>query len=156
MDILAIGRQPDGKVIGVHFEVQVSFRPIGYICQLTDDLAERSNLKKTSAKRRTEEELALCATAWVEKKFLAKKKAAARENIWPGLGWRFSFVHGVVKEEKELELIHSRNVNLIPFKQVLVELCHTGEHAFSGSAGGDLAEIVGYYRDQCPLNNKYE
>ncbi|MCU0783158.1 MAG: hypothetical protein MUF81_03750 [Verrucomicrobia bacterium] len=152
MDILAVRREPDGKVIGVHVEVQVSFRPIGYICLLTDDLAGQSNLKKTSAKRRTEQEVTQCVDAWIEKKFLAKKKAVARDNIWPGLDWRFSFVHGVVKEEKELDLIRSRNVNVIPFKQVLVELCHTGEHTFSGSAGGDLAEIVRYYRDNCPLD----
>lgn len=156
MDILAIRRETDGKVIGVHFEVQVSFRPIGYICQLTDDLAKRSNRKRTSAKQRTEHEVTQCVDAWVEKKFRAKKKAEARENIWPGLEWRFSFVHGVVREEKELKLIGERNVHVIPFAKVLVELCHTGEYNFSGSAGGDLAEIVRYYRDNCPLNNKYQ
>ena len=156
MDILGIRRQVDGKVIGVHYEVQVSFRPIGYICQLTDGLAKPDNLKRTSARRRTEQEIAQCVDAWIEKKFLAKKKAIARDNIWPGLCWRFFFVHGVVKEEKELDLIRSRNINVIPFNQVLLELCHTGARAFSGSAGGDLAEIVGYYRDNFPLDDKYQ
>ena len=31
------------------------------------------------------------------------------------------------------------------FRQLLADLSRRKDHSFSGSAGGDLAEIVGYY-----------
>src|SRR5258708_30053948 len=109
MDILAIRHEPSGRVIGWHVEVQVSFRPVGYICKLTNEIVGESNRKKTSAKQRTDREIDICAAEWVEQKFFAKKKRAAREQLWPGLNWGFYFIHGVVREKNELEKIRSKN-----------------------------------------------
>ena len=152
MDILAIRRDATGQVEGRHIEVQVSFRPVGYICPLTDRIAKTSNRKKTSAKNRSEEEIRQCAEDWVEKKFLSKKKRAAREELWSGLHWSFHLVHGVVKEQKELQTIQSNQVQLVAFMKVLLELCNQEGENVSASAGGDLADILHYYQLKCALD----
>jgi len=59
---------------------------------------------------------------------------------------RISFVHAVVKDPRELEVIASEEIILHPFHEILASLARRGAHSFSDSAGGDLAEIVSYYR----------
>jgi hypothetical protein len=152
MDLLAVKREPSGQIIGRHFEVQVSFRPIGYICKLTDEIVGTSGRKKTSIRTRSDGEIEACAREWVAQKFSSPKKSKVREQLWPGLVWTYHLVHGVVKYEKEVEGIRKLDVGTIPFIRILLELCHTGEQGLSASAGGDLAEVVRYYRDHCPLN----
>jgi hypothetical protein len=55
-------------------------------------------------------------------------------------------VHGVVRYPLELEAFESEGVICHPFHQVLSDLSQRSDSAFSGSAGGDLAEIVSYYK----------
>lgn len=152
MDLLAIRRQQDGTVAGWHVEVQVSFRPVGYICKTTDELVGKTDRSKSSAKSRTQQQLESCATKWVDEKFRSPPKAKVRDQLWPGLTWTHFLVHGVVREQRELECIRKLNVQVIPFTKILLEICHTGPQELSASAGGDLAEVVRYYRDNCPLN----
>ena len=136
MDIVAVRRNQDGSVIGWHVEVQVSFRPVGYLTP------------PSNAKRRTPQELADCVQEWVRKKFLAGGKKELREHLWPGAKWAFHLVHGVVREPQELELIQTHGIELHPFNTVLEKLCCDDDRRFSGSAGGDLAEIVQYYENR--------
>ena len=44
MDLLAIKPQDDGRVIGWHVEVQISFRPIGFIAKLQKNRFRKSAL----------------------------------------------------------------------------------------------------------------
>jgi len=145
IDLLGVRPTPSGSANPLeawHVEVQVSFRPIGYLGRLTDkDVRAGAGKSKTSAKARGPEILRAGITEWVNKKFDAPGKIAARERCWPGLQWSRKFVHGRVKDKRELKLIAQAGVELIPFSDVLRELSEapTGQ---AGAAGGDLVEIV--------------
>ncbi len=145
IDLLGIRRDRDGSVTGWHVEVQASFRPIGYIGKLTKDLVELKGKKSASAIKRTPEEVELCARGWVRTKFSAETKARVRERLWPGVLWSYHLVHGVVREPRELSIFETEGVTCHPFHAVLSKLLER-DGTFSGSAGGDLAEIVGYYQ----------
>jgi len=142
MDLLAIKPQDDGRVIGWHVEVQISFRPIGFIAKLP----KTSSGSRLSARKRTVEEIEGCARTWVELKFRVEPKLRTREQLWPGVDWTYHFVHAVVREQCELDMFKSEGIRLHPFHEILSTLAKRKTHSFSGSAGGDLAEIVSYYR----------
>jgi hypothetical protein len=142
MDLLAIKPQDDGRVIGWHVEVQISFRPIGFIAKLP----KTASGSRLSARKRTVEEIEACARTWVDLKFRAEPKARMREQLWPGVDWTYHFVHAVVREQRELDIFNSEGISLHPFHEILSSLARRKVHSFSGSAGGDLAEIVSYYR----------
>jgi hypothetical protein len=140
MDLLAVKAQNNGIVIGWHVEVQISFRPIGFIAKLP----KAPNQGRQSARKRSFEEIDSCARGWVKDKFLAEDKALLREQLWPGVKWEFHLVHAVVREPRELAVFANERVKLHPFYEILSSLSKRG--SFSASAGGDLAEIVSYYK----------
>jgi Holliday junction resolvase-like predicted endonuclease len=142
MDLLAVQPQKNREVIGWHVEVQISFRPIGFISRLP----KNSTHNRRSVRARTEQELDGCARQWVLEKFRDKRKQHLRDQLWPGVTWEFHFVHAVVKDPRELEIIASEGVTLHAFHEILSTLGKRNAQSFSGSAGGDLAEIVSYYR----------
>lgn len=146
MDLLAIRPQADGAVIGWHVEVQISFRPIGFIAKLP----KTASGSRLSARKRTPEEIGACARTWVDQKFRAEPKARMREQLWPRVNWSYHFVHAVVREPRELEIFASEGIILHPFHEILSSLANRGIHSFSGSAGGDLAEIVSYFKSHKP------
>jgi hypothetical protein len=146
MDLLAVRPQSDGSVIGWHVEVQISFRPIGYIAKLTRDILGESKRSPSSVVKRTSEQVESCARQWVQAKFRAADKARLRDRLWPGTCWEFHFVHAIAKYPRELEVIASEGIILHPFHEILSTLARRKAHSFSGSAGGDLAEIVSYYK----------
>jgi len=147
VDLLGIRRETNGTVEGWHVEVQASFRPVGYIAKLTNDIAgEGDNRRaKTSAKARTPEEVEACAREWVRGKFLTDDKKRVRNALWPGVTWSYHLVHAVVRAESELTAFRGLGVECHPFTAILSELLQRAKGGFSGSAGGDIAEIVGYY-----------
>jgi hypothetical protein len=132
-----------------HVEVQASFRPIGYISKLTPELTRRHGKASTSAWKRSPDVIKQCAAAWVQNKFQNAKKYKVRERAWPGLTWKFLFVHCIVKEEAELRAIESRGIELVPFHKVLGDLCAKADNGFAGASATDIAEIVGYYEIHC-------
>ena len=103
LDLLGIHRETDGVVTGWHVEVQVSFRPVGYITKITKNMAKSTGRARGSAKTRTPDEIETCAREWVRSKFSGKDKERVRESLWSGVKWSFHLVHGVAKE---LSLIH--------------------------------------------------
>ena len=142
MDLLAVQPQKNGGVIGWHVEVQISFRPIGFIGKLGKD----SGSTPSSARKRTPGEVETYARRWVEAKFRAPDKKRLRDQLWPGVTWAFHLVHAVVRDTHELEIFANEGVILHPFHEILSTLARRKTHSFSGSAGGDLAEIVSYYK----------
>ena len=92
------------------------------------------------------EQVEACASAYVDAKFHASAKKELRTRLWPGVSWSFHLVHGVVRCPEELEAFARQGVACHPFHQLLFELSRRDDHSFSGSAGGDLAEIISYYR----------
>lgn len=151
-EIDLLGVRPTGKTLeGWHVEVQASFRPIGYISKLTEKLSRSLGKKKTTALKRTQEQLRQCVDEWVRIKFTNKNKVSAREKAWHGLKWKF--VHAVVREPEELAIIATHDVTIIPLYHVLGDLCTKSEGRLSGAAGTDLAEIVEYYKSyKVPAN----
>jgi hypothetical protein len=75
IDLLAIRHEADTSVTGWHVEVQVSFRPVGYIAKLSGDMARALNRARTDASARTPDQIETCASAWVQSKFKADAKA---------------------------------------------------------------------------------
>lgn len=142
MDLLAVRRQSDDSVIGWHVEVQISFRPISYIARLL----KTPGRGRLSARKRPDEELDACARQWVHDKFRDNAKVELRKKLWPGVDWEYHFVHANVKYPRELEIIASEGIKLHAFHDVLAALTDRKKGSFSASAGGDLAEIVSYYK----------
>jgi hypothetical protein len=83
--------------------------------------------------------------AWVQKKFKAPNKLATRKRAWPGLKkWQYVFVHGVVKDPAELQLIAKQQIEVIPFYKILIALEHEAG-TLRGGAGTDISEIIQYF-----------
>jgi hypothetical protein len=138
MDLLAVRPQSNG-VVGWHVEVTVSFRPIGYIAR---EPAGNSGRRGSYVRKRTPEQVRAYARGWVEAKFRSSDKVQLRSELWPGVMWSFHLVHGVSRYPLELEVFESEGVTCHPFHQLLSDLSQRGDRSFSGSAGGDLAEII--------------
>ena len=145
IDLLAVRYREAQQPEAWHVESQVSFRPIGYITPLARELARELGKKSTSVFRRTDQQLEQCVAAWVSKKFHAQRKLAARESLWPGADWQFVVVHGTVKYPAELDVIAAQGVTLLPLSTILQELCTVGSSLFTGTAGGDLAELIAFH-----------
>src|ERR1017187_8777931 len=83
IDLLGV-RPPATGIEGWHVEVQVSFRPVGYISKLTKELSQSLKKVRSSAWGRETEVLEWCVDGWVRTKFTDRKKALARERAWSG------------------------------------------------------------------------
>lgn len=143
IDLLGVRPAPSG-LEAWHVEVQASFRPIGYIARLPKAAKDFAK-SRTSIKQRPHTLVEEAVAEWIEKKFTARSKKAARDAAWPGLSWRYVFVHAVVREPKELEFIASHGIEVTPFHRVLSELGHGVAAGLRGGAGTDLSEIIEYF-----------
>jgi hypothetical protein len=114
-----------------HVEVQVSFRPIGYVCG------------DTNARKRNAEEIRAVVEQWVEKKYTSERKVARRNEVLPNAKWRYVFVHGVLRDEPELDHMRQLGVELISYKQVLTEL-RDDRTTQSSSTASSIAELLRY------------
>ena len=132
IDLLAIRPAPEGLECW-HVEVQVSYRPIGYIGG------------DTNARRRTPDELRAGVTQWVEKKFTNPRKIKRRDEILDGGKWRHFLVHAVLKDDAELPIMQALGVELIPYKQVLNDLCNDSKSKSSSVASG-IIEMLNYWK----------
>jgi len=115
-----------------HVEVQVSYRPIGYVGG------------DTNARRCTDDELRAGVEQWIEKKFTSARKVARRNAILPNAHWKYVFVHGVLRDDKELEHMAELGVTLISYKQVLAELRDDSTGNSSSSIASNIAEMLRY------------
>lgn len=148
IDILAIKNTDINTWDCIHCEVQVSVRPVGYISKLTKELMEDLKaLTKTSAKLRNEQQIKECAIAWVRNKYETDKKVKLRNRFMLNANWKHILVHGNVKDQRELIHISQQGVGLIPFSQILDDLCTKQTSIdISGSSAGDLIEIINFMK----------
>lgn len=114
-----------------HVEVQVSFRPIGYVGG------------DTNARKRSTDEVREGVEQWVEKKFTSERKVARRNEVLPNAKWRYVFVHGVLRDETELEHMKQLGVELVPYKKILAEL-RDDRSTHSSSVASSIAELLRY------------
>ncbi|MBU3590430.1 hypothetical protein ICN11_00145 [Polynucleobacter sp. 78F-HAINBA] len=143
IDLLAICKT-DGGIEARHYEVQVSTNPISYISKLTAEQSKELGKARGSAFSREDSVLEKSVEEWVEKKFTSKKKREVRDHLCPGVEWKYYFVHGNVRHPTELQLIAGHQIELIPFQDVLKELCGNKESMFKGGSGSDLVEIMSF------------
>jgi len=130
IDLLAVRHNADASEC-LHVEVQVSFRPIGYVGG------------DTNARKRTDDEVRTGVEQWVEKKYTSERKIGRRNEVLPDAKWRYVFVHGVLRDETELEHMKELGVELISYKQVLTEL-RDDRSTQSSSVASSIAELLRY------------
>lgn len=136
-DILAI-RYQQPAVEGLHIEVQTSFRPVAFL----------SN-GNAGAGSRTDQQVQQEMQVWIHKKYLSATKAALRQSVWPAIMWKYVFVHAVLRDSRELESLRQAGIELLPFEDVLRDITlPTKKRGFTASAGGDVSEILRFYRDR--------
>lgn len=131
IDLLAVRMAVKGLECW-HVEVQVSYRPIGYVGG------------DTNARRRTDDELRAGVEQWVEKKFTSSRKVARRNAILPNAEWKYVFVHGLLRDDRELDHMAELGVTLIPYRQVLAELRDDTTGNTSSSIASNIAEMLRY------------
>jgi hypothetical protein len=132
IDLLAIRPIPAGFECW-HVEVQISYRPVGYIGG------------DTNARKRTPDELRAGVAQWVEKKFTSPRKIQRRNEILPGAQWRNFLVHAVLKDESELPVMQKLGVELIPYRKVLDDLCNDSKNKSSSVATG-IIEMLNFLK----------
>ena len=132
IDLLAIRPTPEGMECW-HVEVQISYRPVGYIGG------------DTNARKRNKKELRAGVEQWVTKKFTSPKKVKRRSEILPNAEWRKFLVHVVFKDEAELAIMAELGVELIPYTRVLGDLC-SDKKGRSSSAASGIVEMLNYLK----------
>jgi hypothetical protein len=110
-----------------HVEVQVSYTPVSYI-------SKSLRTKDKSAGVRTIVELKADVKAWVQTKFKNKKVQDTRCLMAPNAKWEYKLVHATARHPKELKLIESNGIELIPYEKVVNELIANKKHKSSSSA----------------------
>lgn len=111
-----------------HYEVQVSFDPVSSI--------------SGGAGARTEGEIDQDMGDWYSTKFNSEKVKEVRSLFYPG-DWKKFFVHGTVKDKRELDWLTQKSVTLVPFSVILNELClhHPKQLRFTAEQK-DLIELI--------------
>ncbi len=132
IDLLAI-KYADNSIECWHVEVQVSFRPVGYIGG------------DTNARRRTDDELREGVEQWVAKKFTSQRKVDKRNSILPNVVWKYILVCAVLKDERELEIMRACGVDVVRYQQVLSEVVSSKDHQTS-SIANNIVEILKYFK----------
>ncbi len=139
IDLLALKvekTEKDGKLIDKivrrHIEVQISLKPVSYITQ-------------NHAKKRTPEQIEKDVDSWVHKKYFSHTRQEIRDAFWGGgttlEDWNFDFVHYVIKEPIEIELIKKKGINIITFENIVKDL-RKDDNLGTARRGSDAADQV--------------
>jgi hypothetical protein len=147
LDLLGIKGDVSGQEAW-HVEVQVSLNPIGHISRLRRERDGLLTVQRSRAGRRTKEELEQSVEDWVYEKFETPHRRSMRRGFWAGIEWKYVFIHGVVRNSEELELIGKR-VHLVPFNQVLADLLvrRGAPQFFPNAHGHSITEILHHLTD---------
>jgi hypothetical protein len=151
-DLLAC-RLQDNKVECWHVEVHVSYEPVSYISKSIDS-SEKNNAKKSktsSAKTRTLSELEKNAEEWVDTKFKNRDIQLKRKTFVSDVEWKYKLVHAKVRHPKELELIKSNGIELIPYDTVVSDLMSNSnqkEKYKSSSSASNIISLLNYMKEK--------
>lgn len=156
MDVLAVkpsrraGEPPHLR----HVEVQVSMNPVSHLTPWTKKLQKEMGIAPMSRKSRSAEQVTECVVAWVDKKFMEKRKANLRQHLYPGQ-WEFELVVHNVKFPDEIEALKKQHINVIRLVQILRELESWAEHrkkerGFTAS-GAPLIDLMLMRAGKAPL-----
>jgi hypothetical protein len=140
IDILAIRPLPNGKIDGRHIEVQVSVRPISYICELPKHIRRETGRAAKGAAERSPKELKEGVKEWVDKKYHKRNKLTLLASLGQD-EWKEELVVHNVKSEHELELIRGHGIHILRLSQILKEL-RDGNTLIKAASGSDLLELM--------------
>ena len=133
IDFLAV-RPRDDSFECWHVEVQVSFRPVGYLGG------------NSSAKKRSAEELVQGIEQYIHKKFTSEAKESKRCALLPNKDWKYQLVLAQLKDDTEVGLLKERGIGVIRYDQVIREL-EEGNSSVHSTAG-NIVEILRYVNKQ--------
>ena len=142
-----LGVRIEGRQIeGIHCEVQVSARPIGYVARLPEEERKKLGAKGSSSAKKRPEKMMIgkCVASWMEKKFFNSKKSSMRNELWPGLKkWRMMFVHGKLKDERELDFMKKRGIETRHVSEIFEELkaLRKNKGLSTAGLGADMADL---------------
>jgi hypothetical protein len=143
IDILAIRVANKNKIECRHIEVQVSEKPVNYISKFTPELKKELNIESiSSAKPRNDEVLKKCVEGWIQKKFTHPLKIKARNKLFPNQNWKYWFVHGKVRDDKELAIMQQHSITTIDIRVMMEELASTYlKRNRTSSTGRDIINL---------------
>jgi len=139
IDLLAIKVHDPTRIERRHIEVQVSVRPVSYICRVPKAVQKATGRAANSAKRNADE-LREGVKEWVQKKYDLPRKRSLMQELCSGDWTRELVVHNV-KAKEELALIRSHGVKVHQLSSVVAEL-RDQPSMISAASGGDLMELV--------------
>lgn len=140
MDLLAI--RASGEAIECrHIEVQVSINPVSYLFRLTKDDQKATGRGATSSAKRTAEQLAAGADAWVMKKFDHPQKQALLARLVPGATWTREVVIHQLAHPEELDYLAERRITVHRLTDVVHALRSQGR-LVPRASGGDFLDLV--------------
>ena len=142
IDLLALteefqerGQNVSYKLVKKHIEIQISFKPVGYITS-------------SNAKNKSREDLKESVEKWVWKKFISDAAQDIRSAFNYETGdikdWKFEFVHHKVRDPYELDLIANnkyQKIKLIKFDDIIKEL-RRDDGFGTARRGSDAADQV--------------
>lgn len=146
IDLLGVKIMPDA-VEAWHVEVQVSFRPVGYLGHLSEEEQKILNTKSpNSAKKRPLDILESATLRWIDRKFNDNSKQLLRRNSCCAVvDWKKVFVHGIMKDKEELRFISEAGIRVIDFRDVIRDICSNNIENIQGGLATDIAEVIIFY-----------
>jgi len=138
IDILATKYNDGGEVEYRHIEVQASMRPVSYISKVPKEIQKKGKAANSAA--RTNDELIIGVSEWVEKKFRKPKKVKLIESLAPS-HWSSELVINNVKSQEEVKLIEGHGIKIIQLSTVLQELKEKS-YMVQSAAGADFVDLV--------------
>ncbi|MBY0427170.1 MAG: hypothetical protein K2Q22_16165 [Cytophagales bacterium] len=154
IDLLAIKKLKSGEWENLHIEVQVSIRPVGYISKLDQFRQIDFNIRgDKNATKRTDEQLETAVKDWVHKKYKVERKYNLRQNLVQSDNWKFMFVHGKVKDPKELDFIKSNNIEVISISEIIKDLQNPKNLDFTTRSATDIIELLGFVNSEKSQNS---
>lgn len=139
IDLLAIRPHRSGEIERRHIEVQVSVRPVSYICRVPKAVQKATGRAANSAKR-SGEDLVQGVAEWIEKKFTKPKKLALMQSLATGK-WTSELVLHNVKAESEVQLIREHGIVIHRLRDIVAEL-RQPDAMVSSASSGDLLELI--------------
>jgi hypothetical protein len=140
MDLLAVRPSQQGLECR-QVEVQVSIRPVSYICRVPKEIQRTTGRAPSSAKARSVQELRTGVQEWIEKKFESRDKRRVRERLAPGQSWTRELVIHEVKYPDEVGLFEEAGIRVHRLGDLVSEL-RSERLLVEGAAGAHLIDLV--------------